>query len=51
MTRDELLFRLRALAQWDDPEEAHVWADEALLEFINDQEIKKAYGEIEKCYA
>ena len=34
-----------------DEEIAHVKADEALLEFINDPEITEAFDAIEKWYA
>jgi hypothetical protein len=51
MTRPELIERLFKLK--DDPKyaaSAHAWADDALLEFINDPEVTRAYGEIDKCY-
>jgi hypothetical protein len=33
-----------------DPESAHAEADDALLDFIDDEEISKLYGEITKWY-
>lgn len=35
----------------NDSEEAHVEADDLLLEFINDEEISEIYGRIKKYYA
>ena len=52
MNRDELLRTLqRLMVDTDDPEAAHIVADEALLAFINDSEIAKAYTAIPKWYA
>lgn len=36
---------------YGDPESAHLEADRALLEFIDDREVEKAYDRIEKWYA
>lgn len=52
LTREQLLARLRGLTDPDDPEVAHEEADEALLQFIDDEEISEAYGAIKpKWYA
>lgn len=53
MTKDELIESLQALANLsgDDPETAHAEADDLLIEFINDAEIKAAYDSIVKWYA
>ena len=54
MTRDELLAKLRALhpeVYGRDAERAHGEADELLLEYIADAEVKAAYDAIEKWYA
>jgi hypothetical protein len=42
MTKDELLIELKKLLDVSDAEEAHVRAEELLLRYINDAEIKKA---------
>ena len=49
MTKYELLDKLTHLN--DDPEENHVNADEALLSFINDEEISEAFNKLEKWYS
>jgi hypothetical protein len=51
MTREQLMERLFTLQSHKDRESAHAWADDALLEYINDPEVTRAYGEIEKWYA
>lgn len=51
MTRDDLLAKLRAMAEGGDPEGNHSDADDLLLEYINDAEVKTAYHAIEKWYA
>ena len=52
MTKAELLELLRSMAgDSPDPEESHMQADDALIEFINDPEIAAAYNEITKWYA
>ena len=54
MTKPELLKRLDDLYKggYYDPEEAHIKADQLLLEFINDKEVTKAYDRIDiKWYA
>ena len=50
MTRDELLVKLRKLARKRDTEESHMEADNALTDYINDDEITKAYDAISKWY-
>ena len=54
MTKYELLQRLKEIDKtsgedWDF-EKAHVQADNALLEYINDTAIKEAFDAIEKWY-
>lgn len=51
MTIDVLLEKLAGLKDNTDPEAAHAWADDALLEFIDDTRVTKAFSEIEKNYA
>lgn len=56
MTKEELLrelisFQVKTKDMYWDQEGAHIRADEALLEYINDEEIKKAYNSIDKWYA
>ncbi|KKM80293.1 hypothetical protein LCGC14_1341440 [marine sediment metagenome] len=51
MTREELLKILTDCRVDDDPEVAHVDADGALIDYINDEEIAEAYSKINKWYA
>ena len=51
MTKVELLVHLIQLEKSYDIEAAHCEADEALLEFINDNEITEAYMKINRWYA
>lgn len=53
MTKQELLEILKKLEEREtyDIELVHIEADNALIEYINDPEIKKAYEEIPKWYA
>jgi len=52
MTKEQLIQRLKDLAYDQlDEEMEHIDADNALLEFINDPEITKAYEAINKWYA
>jgi len=51
MNKQELLIILKDEAGNDDLEVAHSNADEALLKFINDPEITKAFDNIDKWYA
>jgi hypothetical protein len=50
MSKRQLLKILRSLLS-GDPEADHAKADKALIEFINDKDIAKAYEAIEKWYA
>ena len=62
MTRDELLTQLRLIRKrqdnannepWEEQIDGctgHTWADDLLLEFINDEEIKEAYEDIDRWY-
>lgn len=51
MTRDELLEKLTDLEYPGDTEENHIMADEALLNYIDDEDIEEAYRDIDKWYA
>jgi hypothetical protein len=51
MCKQELLKALAELAKNFDTEVAHIEADDLLIEYINDEEIKKAYDEVSKWYA
>lgn len=46
LTRELLLARLRELAAYIETELAHEAADDALLQFIDDEEISEAYAAI-----
>jgi hypothetical protein len=48
--RELLLKRLHEAAR-SDPEEGHIAADEALLDYIGDPEITQAFESIGKWYA
>lgn len=50
-SRARLLKKLEECRQSGDREIAHCEADDALLEFINDDEVTEAFGRIEKWYA
>lgn len=51
MTKEELIAKLKEIALNSDTEVAHVDADAALLEFINDKDVTKAFDAIDKWYA
>lgn len=51
MTRQELITRLHMLADERDIEVAHIRADEALLNFIDDSEVADAYDALTRWYA
>ncbi|KKU60045.1 MAG: hypothetical protein UX81_C0005G0041 [Parcubacteria group bacterium GW2011_GWA2_47_12] len=61
MTKKQLVEQLQELAEgvkgWEwnkdveSPEGAHVKADEALLKYIGDEEIRKVFDSIKKWYA
>ena len=51
MNKAELIALLKGLNDLGDEEVAHGNADHALIEFINDPEIAKAYAEVHKWYA
>lgn len=51
MSKAALLALLRTLVDEDDTEDAHIRADDALIAFIGDAEIAKAYHAIGKWYA
>lgn len=48
--RDELIEYLKGLKTIDE-EVAHLWADEALLDYIGDPEITEAFRAVPKYYA
>jgi GTP cyclohydrolase III len=49
--RDKLLIRLRELKEPGDTEVAHMDADNALLDFIDDGEVREAFCLVPKWYA
>ena len=51
MNKEKLLEILAACARDMDPEGAHGEADDALIEYIDDAEIKEAFAKITKWYA
>lgn len=51
MTKEALIERLKTLAEWDDNEAAHIEADDALIEYIDDNDVKEAFDSIRKWYA
>lgn len=51
MNKSDLIEYLTYLQEFTDYEEAHILADKALLEFINDSEIKQAFDNLDKWYA
>lgn len=53
MTKEELIKKLRECKDIGeaDPEKAHARADDLLLEYIGDFEIRVAFIDIEKWYA
>lgn len=51
MTKEELIKRLEICAAGGDTEAVHGYADDALIEYINDPEIQEAYAKVPKWYA
>lgn len=51
MTKRGLLARLGAAAKNADTEGAHGDADKALLDYIDDAEVRTAYAAVDKWYA
>jgi hypothetical protein len=51
MTKEQLIQKLRELQLQGDVERTHRDADQALLDFIGDEEVKKEFDAIEKWYA
>lgn len=51
MTKAELIEKLEELHDGWDHEANHGKADDLLIEFINDPEVKEAFDKIEKWYA
>lgn len=52
MTKEQLIKRLQEIAELShgDPQEAHVRADDALMEYLG-KEVQDAYDGIKKWYA
>jgi hypothetical protein len=50
LSKEELLNILRKCQDDDSHDDAHIRADNALIEFINDGDIKDAYEKIYKWY-
>ena len=48
LIREELLFKLKELKKLTDLEDSHLQADEALLDYIDDPEVRKAFGALDK---
>lgn len=51
MEKKELIDLLQIEEAYGDPEAAHSNADELLLSYINDPDIRDAYSKIKKWYA
>lgn len=53
MSKEQLLEKLRRLEELSesDKERAHIYADEALLKYINDPDISEAFDHIGKWYS
>jgi hypothetical protein len=51
MTKEELIKKLSVINETMDKEIGHGLADDLLLEYINDEEISKAFNDVEKWYA
>lgn len=51
ITKEELIRKLNELAEDDDYEMTHAEADDLLLLYLNDEEIKEAYDSVGKWYA
>jgi hypothetical protein len=51
MTKVELLAILAECKRYSDVEDAHRSADDALLRYINDPDIRQAFDSIEKWYS
>lgn len=51
MTREEVLAVLKDCAEDDDTEGAHYDADQALLKYLGDGEVERAYRAVSKWYS
>lgn len=51
MTKEELIKKLEELQKDTDLERSHGEADDLLLEYINDNDIREAYDKLDKWYA
>lgn len=50
MTKDDLLDKLVLFSSWKNDMAAHIQADEALLTFIDDENIARAFFGVERNY-
>ena len=50
LTKEQLLEKLKECANMDT-ESRHVEADNALLDYIDDEKVRKAFDELSKWYA
>jgi hypothetical protein len=50
MTKEELVLKLKECNELGT-EDGHMEADELLIEFINDPDVKKAFNDLSKWYA
>ena len=51
ITKEELIRKLNKLAKYFDYDRTHAEADNLLLLYLNDEEIKEAYDSVGKWYA
>ena len=51
MTKSELIERLQSDCHTGDIEIDHSNADDLLIEFINDDDVRRAYEDVDKWYA
>lgn len=49
--KHELIDELKALRESSDPEAAHMRADEALLDYIADDDIREVFTSVSRWYA
>jgi len=51
LSKEELILKLKEIQLINDEEYAHQQADDALLAYINDDEITRLFNEIDKWYS
>lgn len=51
ITKEELIKKLKEFAENDDYEMAHAEADDLLVLYLNDEEIREAYESVGKWYS